>query len=158
VAQPYHAFRQRFDEAVPPWPRESLAALVARGAGWDEVQAVAAAVAPLGLFTFWRSEQASLMRLAGAGWECTSYLVGNSVIAERMYHADPAVMSALPFHLAITVGQDGATRLTLDQPSSHLTSFDGSAFAANAVRVDAKFAQLLKTVGAPVPSELLPPA
>jgi hypothetical protein len=149
VQQPYEAFRRRYEAAVPRWPQERFEGLVKRGAAWDEVVAEAAAVAPLGLFTFWRLEQAPLMRLAGDGWECTSYLIGNTVVAERMYRLDPAVMSVVPFHVAISVGADGATRFTFDQPSTHLASFDDPAFAANGAKVDARFNELLSLLGAP---------
>jgi hypothetical protein len=126
VGQPYDAFRGRYEEAVPPFAPER--------------------VAPLGLFTFWRSERPA----------STSYLMGNPIVAARMYELDPAVTSVVPFHMAISVGPDGATRFTFDQPSTHLASFGGPAFAATAVQVDAKFAELLGHLGVPVPPELVP--
>jgi hypothetical protein len=126
VGQPYDAFRRRYEEAVPPFSPDGST--------------------PLGLFTFWRAERP----------RCTSYLIGNPVVAARMYDLDPAVLSAVPFHLAISVGADGATRLTFDQPSTHLASFGGPAFAATAAQVDARFAELLGVLGAPVPPELTP--
>jgi hypothetical protein len=156
VRQPYDAFRRRYEETVPAWPEQRFEELVSTGASWDEVTAEAAAVAPLGLFTFWRLEQAPLMRLAGDGWDCTSYLIGNTIVAERMYRHDPRVMSVVPFHATISVGADDTTRFTVDQPSTHLLSFDHSAFAASAVKVDAKFAELLRILGAPVGPSLLP--
>jgi len=155
VQQPYDAFRRRYEETVPAWPEQRFEELVERGAAWDEVVAEAAAVAPLGLFTFWRLEQAPLMHLTGDPWDCTSYLIGNTIVAERMYRLDPAVMSVVPFHASISVGADGATRFTIDQPSTHLSSFDDPAFAANGLKVDAKFAELLGILGAPVAPSLL---
>jgi hypothetical protein len=155
VGQPYDAFRSRLEETIPPWPEERFEQLVRGGTNWEEVAATAAAIAPLGLFIFWRLEQTPLMRVAGDAWKCTSYLVGNTIVAQRMYHHDPAVMSAVPFHLTISVGPDDATRLTFDQPSTHLTSFGGPAFVAVATKVDAKVAELLELLDAPVPEELV---
>jgi hypothetical protein len=97
-----------------------------------------AAVPALGLRIFWRSER-------DGEPPATSYLVGNPVLVEQLYALDPAVLSVVPFHMAITGGP--AVRLTFDQPSTHLASFADPAFAELAVRVDAKFAALLEQVG-----------
>lgn len=148
--QPYEAFRKSFEEHVPAWPDARFSEMIKHGAQWDEIVAAAEAASPVGLFVFWRRDTTQFMRLAGAHWESTSYLVGTSVVAERLYLADPAVMSVVPFHVSISVGADGATRFTFNQPSTLLSSFDEPIFAATGQKVDARFAEMLGLLGAPI--------
>ena len=149
VKQPYEDFRRRYEEHVPAWPDARFSEMIRHGAGWDKIVAEAEIASPVGLFTFWRRDTTEFMKLVGAQWKSTSYLIGTSIIAERLYISDPAVMSVVPFHVSISVGGDGATRFTLIQPSTLLSSFDAPIFAATGQRVDARFADLLSRLGAP---------
>lgn len=118
VEQEYAAFRTRFEAAIPA----------------------------LGLRIFWRTERGGEGEGEG-GPAATGYLVGNPVVVEQLYALDPAVLSVVPFHMAITGGVGVPTRLIFDQPSTHLASFAAPELAAFAVKVDAKFAALLEQVG-----------
>jgi uncharacterized protein (DUF302 family) len=150
VRQPYETFRSRFEEQVPTWPDARFSEMIKHGAQWAEIVTAAEAIGPVGLFIFWRRDTTQFMRLAGAHWESTSYLIGTSVVAERLYLADPAVMSVVPFHVSISVGGDGATRFTFNQPSTLLSGFDEPIFAATGQKVDARFAEMLGALDAPV--------
>jgi hypothetical protein len=150
VKQPYEAFRKRYEEHVPAWPDARFSEMIKHGAQWDEIVVAAKAASPVGLFNFWRRDTTQFMRLAGADWESTSYLIGTSVVAEQLYLADPAVMSVVPFHVSISVGGDGATRFTFNQPSTLLSSFDEPIFAATGQKVDARFVEMLGMLGAPI--------
>jgi hypothetical protein len=150
VKQPYEAFRKRYEQHVPTWPDDHFLEMIKHGADWDEIVAAAKNMSPVGLFNFWRRDTTNFMKLAGAHWESTSYLVGTSVVAERLYLMDPAVMSVVPFHVSISVGEDGATRFTFNQPSTLLSSFDEPIFAATGRKVDARFVEMLATLDAPI--------
>jgi hypothetical protein len=153
VKQPYEVFRKRYEEHVPFWPDVRISEMINGGAQWDEIVAAAEALSPVGLFNFWRRDTTQFMKLAGARWESTSYLIGTSVVAERLYLADPAVMSVVPFHVSISVGADGATRFTFNQPSTLLAGFDQPIFVATGKKVDARFAEMLGVLGVPIAFE-----
>jgi hypothetical protein len=48
VAEPFEAFRRRYEQAAPPIDPEQIPALVGRQAAWDEVLAAVEAAAPTG--------------------------------------------------------------------------------------------------------------
>ncbi|MEX5632173.1 hypothetical protein AB1460_06120 [Parafrankia sp. FMc2] len=57
--------------------------------------------APHFFMIYWRMDVTALFRLAGGTRQCVEYLMGNHVIAERMYWHDPAAMLYAPLRLAI---------------------------------------------------------
>jgi hypothetical protein len=85
-------FRDRYERSVPSLDTERYEALVREGADWDAVLRAAAENAPHYFIRYWTIDTGALMRLAGDAPHCSSYLMGNHTIAERMYRHDPAIM------------------------------------------------------------------
>jgi hypothetical protein len=154
AADPFDAFRQRYEEAVPNVDRDTLAALVRRHARWDEVLAVTEAAAPHGFLIYWSMDMTPVMTLAGDGGRCVQYLMGNHTIAERMYRHDPAAMLYAPLRTAICIGPDGRTSFVVDQPSTVFSSFGMREIREVDIEPDRKLAELLEALGAPVPDVL----
>jgi hypothetical protein len=127
-------FRDRYEQSVPSLDSERFAALVREGASWDTVLRATAEGAPHQFIRYWTSDVGSLMLLAGDSPRCSSYLMGNHTIAERMYRHDPGII--------------------LDQPSTCFSSFGDPAIAEVGFELDHKLAALLEYLDAPVPPAL----
>ena len=154
VAEPFDAFRERYEQAAPQIELQDLAELIERRAPWSEVLADADAKAPHGFLIYFRSDVAPLMGLAGDRGRCVMYLMGNHTIAERMYRHDPAVMLYAPLRTVLCDGTEGQTRLVVDQPSTVFSSFGVPEITAVGVELDRKLVDLLEALGAPVPAVL----
>ena len=94
------------------------------------------------------------MELAGDTSRCTAYLMGNHVIAERMFRYDPRAMMYAPLHTVIWEDREGRAWFTIDQPSAQFGSFGIPEVGEVGVELDRKVAVLLEALSVPVP-ELL---
>ncbi len=94
------------------------------------------------------------MRVAGHGQRCTTYLMGNHTIAERMYRHNPGVMLYAPLRTTIHEDRRGELWFSVDQPSTRFSSFDDLDIAAVGDELDDKLADLFTTLGVTVPDEL----
>jgi Domain of unknown function DUF302 len=118
-------FRERYEESVPLLHFERLAALVHEGADWDAVLRATAENAPHHFIRYWTLDVDALMRLAGHTPRCSSYLMGNHTIAERMYLHDPAIMLYAPLRTLIHEDRDDTTWFSVDQPSTRYRRVGG---------------------------------
>ena len=150
VDAPFDEFRQRFESAVPSYDADSVAALVVREADWSEVVSHMDASAPHGFLRYWSSDVGLLMRRAGDPGECAVYLMGNHVIAERMYRYDASALLYAPLRPVIT-SKDGTTEFCIDRPAAVFASFGDARIAEIGVELDHKVAALLRFLDAPVP-------
>jgi hypothetical protein len=148
-------FCARFEQAVPPVPRDAVLALVQRKAPWKEMLDLVSTAAPFGFLVYGKLEFDPVMHLAGNEASCATYLMGNHTIAERMFRYEPAVMLYAPLHVTIWGPVNGPTHFTFDQPSDEFGSFGNPQVAAVGVELDHKVAALLKHLGAAVPDGLL---
>ncbi|MBC2869439.1 DUF302 domain-containing protein [Streptomyces mexicanus] len=147
-------FRARYEAAVPALDLDRMAQLRADRASWDTVLAAAAENAPHGFMRFWSADVGATMRLAGNPGLCATYLMGNHTIAERMYRHDPGVMLYAPLRTTIHQDRQGTTLFSIDQPSTHFSSFDVPDIAAVGEELDHKVVDLLKVLGVIVPPAL----
>lgn len=155
VDAPFDEFRHRYEEAVPALDESRFGQLVSTHAAWDDVLAAANANAPHGFLVFWGRYVTQLMSLAGNDAPCASYLMGNPTIAERMFRHHPGVMLYAPLRVVLYAqNPHGPTTLSVDQPSSHFSSFGIPEITKIGIELDHKLAALLRTLGAPVPSVL----
>jgi hypothetical protein len=153
VGTGFDDFRERYEQSVPTLDTERYTTLVRERADWDSVLRAAAENAPHNFIRYWTSDVGSLMRLAGDSPRCSSYLMGNHTIAERMYRHDPAIMLYAP--LRTEVYEDaGTTWFSVDQPSTCFGSFGDPAITEIGFELDHKLAALLEHLGAPVPPTL----
>src|SRR6516165_9641064 len=69
----------------------STPAEIVRGAKtWAEVVTGVEKKAPLGLFIYRKGPVHEVLKLAGHGRKCSSYLIGNFTVAEKTYSANPS--------------------------------------------------------------------
>ncbi len=155
VDRPYADFCEQYEAAVPPLAPAHLAELVSKHTAWDNVVADAAASAPHSFYIFWKMDVAPIMSLAGDTLPCTTYLMGNHTIAERMFRHDPSVMLYVPLRTVVYEDDTHRTRFVIDRPSSLLGSFDNQAIAAVGHELDEHLAKLLEALHVPLPQELL---
>jgi hypothetical protein len=154
VGAGFDDFRDRYERSVPILHVERFAALVREGADWDTVLRTTAENAPHDFIRYWTLDADVLMRLAGDRPHCSSYLMGNHAIAERMYRHDPGIMLYAPLRTLIHEDADGTAWFSVDQPSTRFNSFGDPAITEVGIELDRKLAALIEHLGAPVPPAL----
>ncbi|MFC9640882.1 DUF302 domain-containing protein [Streptomyces mirabilis] len=146
--------RIRFEQAVPPVPEDQIANLVRRRAPWPEMLDLIASSAPHGFLIYHRNDSDPVFPLAGDTAVCTSYLMGNHTIAERMYRFNPSILLYAPLHTAIWGEPQGPSYFTFDRPGDQFGSFGSAEIAAIGHELDVKLADLLDHLGLPAPLSL----
>jgi hypothetical protein len=94
-------FQRRYEAAVPDVPADQVATLLRRGASWSEMEELIEASAPHGFLCYTKNDAHPLMHAAGDDADCLWYLMGNHVIAERMFRHDPRIMLYAPLRTVI---------------------------------------------------------
>jgi len=141
---------ERFGELVPAVDLARFGQL----ANWDAVIEQAEINAPHGFMVYWQADVTAIVAGSGSGWKCTEYLMGNHVIAQRMFHHDPAAMLYAPLRVVIHADQAGDTHFVIDQPSTMFASLGNPDIAAVGIELDGLVSDLLTALGATVPTEL----
>jgi Domain of unknown function DUF302 len=140
---------------VPDVPVDEVLTLVRRSAPWPEMEALVEAQAPYGFLIYFRNDVGPVMRAAGDRSDCIAYLMGNHVIAERMFRHDPRAMLYAPLHTVIWEHADGSTWFSVDQPSTQFSSFGIPAVNDVGLDLDRKLARLLDALKVEVPEALM---
>ena len=83
-------FQTRYEAAVPTLPVDDVERLVTAVAPWAEMMALIDAAAPHGFLIYFRNDVHPVMANAGDPADCIAYLMGNHILAERMFRHDPA--------------------------------------------------------------------
>src|SRR5262249_10059802 len=115
-------FQQSYEAAVPALPGAQVEALIERGAPWSEMAELIDSSAPNGFLIYSRNDAHPLMRTAGDEARCVWYLMGNHIVAERMFRHDPRTMLYAPLRTVIWEDAQGAAWFTADQPSTQFRS------------------------------------
>jgi uncharacterized protein (DUF302 family) len=110
--------------------------------------------APNGFLTYFRNDVHTVMASAGDSADCIAYLMGNHLIAERMFRHDPRAMLYAPLHTVIWEDRDGTAWFSADQPSTQFSSFGIGAISEVGLELDRKLAGLMEVLGVEVPSAL----
>ena len=147
-------FQRSYEEAVPDVPVDQVLALVRRGAPWSEMEAFIDDQAPHGFLIYFRNHVGPVMRAAGNTAECIAYLMGNHILAERMFRHDPRAMLYAPLHTVIWEDTQGNAWFSVDQPSTQFSSFGIPAVTEVGVDLDRKLAKLLGALKVEVPEAL----
>jgi Domain of unknown function DUF302 len=147
-------FTRRYEAAVPNLPLDAVRDLVARRAPWSEMKSLVEDAAPFGFLIYFRNNVGPVMQLAGDKSRCTAYLMGNHLIAERMFRYDPRAMMYAPLHTVIWEDHDGKAWFTIDQPSAQFGSFGIPELREVGLELDHKVATLLEALSVPVPDVL----
>jgi hypothetical protein len=147
-------FTRRYEAAVPNLPLDAVRKLVARRAPWSEMSSLIGGAAPFGFLIYFRNNVGPVIQLAGDKSRCTAYLMGNHLIAERMFCYDPRAMMYAPLHTVIWEDHEGKAWFTIDQPSAQFGSFGIPEVSEVGLELDHKVAALLEALSVPVPDVL----
>jgi hypothetical protein len=96
-----------------------------------------------------------VLALAGHKRKCSTYLIGNFIVAEKTYSEKPSAFQYFPFQTCIWEGTDGRPRFSFDQPSKTVEVFASTQTTTVGRQFDLLFAKLLETLGCAVPAVLL---
>jgi hypothetical protein len=152
---PFEEFRERYERAVPVFePDDFFGDLAPDRIDWAGVSRITDQRAPHGFLLYWRNEADLMMQVAGHDRRCTTYLMGNHVVAERMYRHNPGILLYAPLRVTIYEDHDGRLWISVDQPSTRFSSFGDAEIDAVGVELDGKLADLFTTLGIAVPAGL----
>jgi hypothetical protein len=151
---PFEDLRTRFESEVPQLETDRLQLMIAEGANWDEFVRAAAENGPHGFMIFWSTYPTSTMQFAGSNSASATYLMGNYAIAARMFRHDPGVMLYAPLRLEMHSDRAAKTVLSVDQPSSHFSSFGVNKISQVGFELDRQLGDLLEALDLPRPSVL----
>ncbi|MFE0633338.1 hypothetical protein ACFW3D_41230 [Streptomyces sp. NPDC058864] len=154
VGTDYERFRARYEQAVPPLDYGRTFELVTERAPWSAVHRLADEGAPLGFMIYWKFEAQPLFGVAGDQARCTEYLMGNHIIAERMYRHDAGALMYAPLRTTIHESPSGEAVFAIDRPSDTVTALGRSEITEVGRELDRKVGALLAHLGVPVPDEL----
>ncbi|MFJ9782847.1 DUF302 domain-containing protein [Amycolatopsis sp. NPDC101161] len=154
VDPPFEEFRDRYEKAVPPFEPGHFFDGGLGGTDWATITRITERVAPHGFLLYWRNEVDLVMRVAGHRRRCTTYLMGNHTVAERMYRHDSGIMLYAPLRVTLHEDHDDRVWLTVDQPSTRFSSFGDPEIAAVGAELDDKLAALFTALDIAVPAEL----
>jgi hypothetical protein len=94
----------------------------------------------------------ALLSLAGHTTKCTTYLIGNFTLAEKIYSTNPSAYA--PIQTCVREGPDGRPRFSFDQPSK-MVAFLGNDHISKVMREgDFVFGNLVEALGCTVPDVL----
>ncbi|GAA4574080.1 hypothetical protein GCM10023193_69390 [Planotetraspora kaengkrachanensis] len=155
VGEPFDTFRARYERAVPAFETRRFERLIEDEVDWDTILQATAENAPHQFIIYWTGDFNSLLRLAGDRLRCVEYLMGNHTIAQRMFHHNPAILLYAPLRTAIYEDADGETWFSVEQPSSHFSSFGSPEITDVGLELDRDLADLLAYLGLPVPAALV---
>jgi hypothetical protein len=153
-AQDADALRARYEQAVPAVPKDRVAELVRRRAPWSDMLDLIDSAAPFGFLIYSKIVSDPVFPLAGDDAVCTSYLMGNHTIAERMYRFEPSILLYAPLHTAIWAEPNGNAYFSAERPSDQFGSFGHSEISEVGHELDRKLVALLRHLDLPVPAEL----
>ena len=148
-------FQRSYEAAVPDLPANQVAALLRREASWSQMEELIESSAPHGFLFYSRNDAHPLMQAAGDDADCLWYLMGNHVIAERMFRPDPPIMLYAPLRTVIWEDSAHDAWFTVDQPSTQFASLQIPEISKVGVELDRKLAALLQALDVEVPGTLL---
>ncbi len=133
-----------FEQRVPIADFSAFDRLVAAGANTQEIQGVVnSTVGDLGFLILAKLDQGPLVSLMGKDKKMTVYLIGNPILANRMYEKNPAIGVYAPLRVLVYEGNDGKTRVTYDLPSALLGQFEDNDVTFVAHMLDEKMSSLI---------------
>jgi uncharacterized protein (DUF302 family) len=147
-------FQRAYEEAVPAVPVDEVKELVRSAAPWHEMVNLIEVRAPNGFLIYFRNDVHPVMQAAGDGADCIAYLMGNHLIAERMFRHDPRAMLYAPLHTVIWEDPNGDAWFSVDQPSTQFSSLGIPAIDEVGIELDRKLAKLLTVLDVEAPAVL----
>ena len=146
--QPFTEFLARYEAAVPP-ARADLFAVP----DWDAVTERTDALAAHGFLIYAKMSPGDRMPLAGRNQaRSVVYLMGNHVIAERMYRHHAGVMLYAPLRVEIYEDKEGKAVFSAEKPSQAFGSFGNDDITTVGLELDHKLSALLAFLDVSVPA------
>lgn len=132
-----------FEKNVPIADMALLTRLAESQSSADEIRAaVARAQGDLEFMVFAKVSQGPLASLLGTPKKLTVYLIGNPVIANRMFERNRGAGLYAPLRVSLYEDQSGTVHFAYDRPSSLLGSFEDAEIDTVAALLDDKMATL----------------
>ncbi len=132
-----------FERRIPMADISVFARLVAAAANAREIENVVEGMAgDLGFLILAKLDQGPLVSLMGKKKKMTVYLIGNPVLANRMYERHPAIGVYAPLRVLVYEAHDGKTRVTYDRPSTLLEQFGDDQVRSVARTLDERMSRL----------------
>jgi uncharacterized protein (DUF302 family) len=118
--------------------------LIDANASFTDVEnAVKSMVGKNDLMIFTHLESGKVLSLCGKFKQAKLYIIGNPLIANRMFEEDPAVGLYVPLRLFVYDEYNGKTCIIYDKPSSLLARFENQKILRVAEMLDQKLAELV---------------
>ncbi len=132
-----------FDKKVPAADLFAIAGMISSRATVQEIEnTIQAMVGDLGFVVLAKLDQGPLVSLLGKSKKMTVYLIGNPMLANRMYEQTPAVGVYAPLRASIYEDYKGVTHFTYDRPSTLLDQFENEEIRAVARILDKRMRSL----------------
>lgn len=149
----YDKLIARFEATVPPLPVAQMQARLEAGKT-DSVRKLLQDGSPVGMYLFYTLDITPFMAAAGHAARARSYLIGNPLIAEKMFALDPTAMLYAPLRILIHTDNSDVSHLTLDRPSDLFASLSNPDIASTGKYLDEVVANLFSTMRLPIPPAL----
>ncbi|MGW0998054.1 DUF302 domain-containing protein [Streptomyces sp. NPDC002523] len=153
LPRPYDEAREQYETLVP----EFDLALNLQATSWQDAIELAKSNAPHGFMRYHRIDVTAAMTASPSRWKATQYLMGNHIIAERMFRHDPSVMLHAPLRTLLYADPDGDTKLAVDQPGLLFASYGNPDIADVGRELDGLLGRLITLLGGDTPPQLAPP-
>jgi hypothetical protein len=135
------------EKSVPTADMALFARLVEARSSADEIQAaIAHAQGDLEFMILAKVVQGSLTSLLGTPKKLSVYLIGNPVIANRMFERNAAAGLYAPLRVSLYEDPSGTVHFAYDRPSSLLGSFEDAEIDTVAALLDEKMERLSRRV------------
>jgi uncharacterized protein (DUF302 family) len=131
------------EAVVPPADTSTFTHLVESSASAGDVRAAVARMqGELELMAFSKVTQGALTSLLGTTKKLNTYLVGNPIIANRMFERNLAAGLYAPLRVSLFEDSGGTVHFVYDRPSSAFASFEDAEIAAVGALLDEKMTAL----------------
>lgn len=156
IRRDYIATGLCYNDLVAAFERElgrldpaAAASLVQRNAPWREVeQEMEREAGPHGLMILFTANQGPLISLrGGAKQQCSLYIVGNPVIAQRIINVDIRGSLYVPFRVCLyDDGEPGDAFISFDRPSSFLAALKRPELSEIGLLLDRKIDSVVRAI------------
>ena len=119
-----------------------LRMIASRSSAQEIERTIGNMVGELGFMVLAKLDQGPLVSLLGKPKKMTVYLIGNPVLANRMYEQHPAVGLYAPLRASIYEDNDGKCHFTYERPSKLLEQFKNEEIRVVARLLDRKMESL----------------
>lgn len=131
------------DAEVPPVDGVAFARLVEMKSTPEQVEKVVERMTgSLQFVRLAKVEQGPMVSLLGRAKKMSQFLIGNPLIANRLFEVNPAIALYAPVRVALYEDYQGKAHFTYEKPSSSLAPFDHPEVRIVASLLDEKLEQL----------------